>query len=182
MEALTQLFDLDVAEIIIGLVIILLAIKYVIELLQWFANRFGIELKWLRNKNEDHALLISTTEELHKLQEEHAESVCQSIKHDKKLEESIVALTDTVNKIDEKLDSVQDMCERSIVASRESLGDRISQKYRYYINNNGIPEDEYDEFLALHSAYHNCGGNHTGDLKFNYCINNLQILPSENKK
>lgn len=46
------------------------------------------------------------------------------------------------------------------------LGDMINQKYHYYSEIEGIPEDEFDEFVALHDAYKGVDGNHSGDEKY----------------
>lgn len=55
-------------------------------------------------------------------------------------------------------------------ANRVSLGGQISQKYREYIKKGHIPLDEFDEFVDLHKIYKSLGGNHSGDLKFNKCM------------
>lgn len=68
-----------------------------------------------------------------------------------------------------------------MVANREVLGNTINSKYKHYIEINGIPEDEIDEFTNLHAAYKGCGGNHSGDAKYEYCINHLPIIPVETK-
>lgn len=68
-----------------------------------------------------------------------------------------------------------------IVANKEMLAEKINEKYKYYVSINGIPEDEYDEFVSLHSAYKGVGGNHHGDAKYEYCINHLEVIPVEKK-
>lgn len=62
------------------------------------------------------------------------------------------------------------------VANRVVLGDRINQKYKYYTRIQGIPEDEFDEFVNLHDAYKGIGGNHGGDQKFEKAIK-YRIIP-----
>ena len=47
-----------------------------------------------------------------------------------------------------------------------------------YLSNNGIPEDEVEEFINLHFCYKKCGGNHLGDAKFNYCMEHLPVIPA----
>lgn len=76
--------------------------------------------------------------------------------------------------IDKQIDSL-------MVAQREVLADRINQKYKYYISIKGIPEDEIEEFTNLHDAYKGVGGNHSGDAKYEYCINHLSVVPVETK-
>lgn len=87
-------------------------------------------------------------------------------------------LTDSINKIAVSDSQRDDQIDSLITSQKESLADRINQKYKYYLSINGVPEDEYDEFISLHSAYKRLGGNHNGDAKFNYCIDHLPIIPA----
>lgn len=64
-------------------------------------------------------------------------------------------------------------------AQMESMCDRIEQKCKNYIELNGIPEDEYDSFVRMFKAYQGIGGNHGAEAKYNYCINNLKIIPDK---
>lgn len=68
-----------------------------------------------------------------------------------------------------------------MVAQREVLADKINDKYKYYISIKGIPEDEVEEFTNLHEAYKGVGGNHNGDVKYEYCMNHLSVIPVETK-
>ena len=68
-----------------------------------------------------------------------------------------------------------------MAAQREVLADKINEKYKYYISVKGIPEDEVDEFTNLHTAYKGVGGNHSGDAKYEYCMNHLEVIPVETK-
>lgn len=74
-----------------------------------------------------------------------------------------------------------DYIDNLILAQREVLADKINEKYKYYISINGIPEDEVDEFTNLYTAYKGVGGNHSGDAKYEYCINHLPVIPVETK-
>lgn len=71
--------------------------------------------------------------------------------------------------------------EALLLANKEILAEKINEKYKYYISIDGIPEDEYDEFVNMHDAYNGVGGNHHGDAKFEYCITHLPIIPVETK-
>lgn len=98
----------------------------------------------------------------------------QSLQIQKDLTDSIVALTKSDSERNQQIESL-------IIGTRESLADRINQKYKYYLSVKGVPEDELDEFTSLHAAYKSVGGNHSGDAKYNYCIRNLPIIPVETK-
>lgn len=93
------------------------------------------------------------------------------------LNKNIKEISRRIGCIEEKVNKLEERSENTECASRESLGDMINQKYTRYIKGGGIPEDELDQFIDLHAAYKRVGGNHSGDAKFNYCINSLPILP-----
>lgn len=90
-------------------------------------------------------------------------------------------LTDSISKIACGNENRDKQMENIITSEKESLADRINQKYKHYLSINGIPEDEVDEFVSLHAAYKAVGGNHHGDAKFNYCMEHLPIIPVEVK-
>lgn len=92
----------------------------------------------------------------------------------KELTDSIKQLADANASRDEKIENI-------IISQKETLADRINQKYKHYLSIGGIPEDEVDEFISLHSSYNLCGGNHFGDAKFKYCIDHLPIIPVDVK-
>lgn len=90
-------------------------------------------------------------------------------------------LTDAINVLAESGSERTRQMDSLIAATKESLGDRINQKYKYYLSLRGIPEDELDEFTSLHTAYAAVGGNHSGDAKYKYCMENLPVIPVEIK-
>lgn len=98
----------------------------------------------------------------------------QSIKIQKELTDSIKDIVKRNSTKDKQIDNL-------MIAQREVLADKINEKYKYYISINGVPEDEVDEFTNLHTAYKGVGGNHSGDAKYEYCINHLPVIPVETK-
>lgn len=94
-------------------------------------------------------------------------------------------LNDISNKIGDislRFDKIDEKNVATEFALKEVIADRINQKYKEYLGKNGIPEDEVDEFVSLHSAYKGIGGNHTSDIKFDYCMTHLPILPCLNEE
>jgi len=94
MEAITQLFKLDVVSIIIGIFIILSAIISMITIVSKFMEYIGKPIKWVKGKDKDHELLLCTNERLDALQKQREEDVEQSIKHDKAISDDLKSLTD----------------------------------------------------------------------------------------
>ncbi len=217
MSNLTQLTQINLPTVLLGLCAIVFAGRTLWELFEWVFKKLGLEFKWMRKSNEDHELLVATVKNLEALQKKHLEDVESTEKREETLRNDLTKLVNDIktanaetqkninqfadnrihdrqqsfdiqkqltNSIDSirKSDEERDVkMEAIIVAQKELLADRINQKYKVYLNMRGIPEDEYEEFIALHAAYKGVGGNHNGDAKFDYCMNNLPILPVEIK-
>ena len=101
----------------------------------------------------------------------------QSFEIQKKLTESMEKLADAIGRIEEFNSVKEKQLDNLIESQKEILAEKINEKYKYYLSIDGIPEDEYDEFVSLHEAYKSTGGNHHGDAKFNYCIKHLKVIP-----
>lgn len=98
----------------------------------------------------------------------------QSLEIQKELTDSIKSIVVYNSNKDKQIDNL-------MAAQREILADKINEKYKCYISIKGIPEDEVDEFTNLHTAYKGVGGNHSGDAKYEYCMNHLEVIPVKTK-
>lgn len=98
----------------------------------------------------------------------------QSLEIQKELTDSIKSIAVYNSSKDKQIDNL-------MAAQREVLADKINEKYKCYISIKGIPEDEIDEFTNLHTAYKGVGGNHSGDAKYEYCMNHLEVIPVKTK-
>lgn len=211
MSELKQLMEIDWWYIVISLCILLVVIKFIWTLLDWLLfDKLGIETKKMKQHREDRELLeetnrlaTATAKNLVELQERctkdeeefrsNLTSYMEESRKDRKaLHDEMTKFTD--NRINDRKQSLEIQRELKesiasrdvrndslIVAIKEMLAEKINEKYKYYINIKGIPEDEYDEFVSLHDAYNRVGGNHHGDAKFQYCIKHLPIIPVETK-
>lgn len=192
MDSITNLFEIDYFAVFVSICTILFAFKAISSLLEWIVTKWGLETKSMRRHREEHDLLIATANGLNSLSQKHEDSVVQSIRHDKLIKEDLScfireikdSIGNTQNEIKQFAENrVYDRAQLDalIAATKESLGDRINQKYKYYLSLRGIPEDELDEFTSLHTAYAAVGGNHSGDAKYKYCMENLPVIPVEIK-
>lgn len=93
MDIITQLFKQDFPSLILGSFIVISAIITVYEIIGKFSKIIGKPVKWVREKERDHDLIIQTTKRLNELQNQHEESVKQSIRHDKIIREDLENLT-----------------------------------------------------------------------------------------
>lgn len=197
--AILSVLQLDIVSIVIGIFIIISAIVSSATLIGKFCELIGKPVKWFQGKNKDHDILMTTVkseEELNTTMMNFIKEVRSSIAetqsnisqfaenriHDREQSFSIQKeLTDSIKELAEGHKARDKQITALMTANKESLADRINQKYKYYLSIGGIPEDEYDEFVSLHSAYKALGGNHTGDAKFNYCMEHLSIIPVDVK-
>lgn len=94
MEIIPELFKQDFSSLIIGFFIILSSVIAIYEIIGKFSSIIGKPVKWVRQKENDHLLLLQTIENVDVLQKEHDESVKQSIRHDEIIREDLKKLTD----------------------------------------------------------------------------------------
>lgn len=192
MDAIIELFKQDLSSLILGIFILMSAIIAGYEIVCKFFSIFGKPIGAMKERKTDHKLLLQTSKNLAELQEKHTEDTKQSIEHSRKIQnelsvfmkemkDSVVTTQNEIKNIVETNSSRDDQIDSLMIAQREIMGDRINQKYKYYLKLNGIPADEVDEFTNLHMAYKGCGGNHSGDAKYEYCMNHLHIIPVETK-
>ena len=118
--------------------------------------------------------ISDTQSEIKKFAENRVNDRKQSLEIQKGLTDSIKNIVAYNSGKDMQIDNL-------MAAQREVLADKINEKYKYYISIKGIPEDEVDEFTNLHTAYKGVGGNHSGDAKYEYCMNHLEVIPVKTK-
>ncbi len=92
MDAITKLTTLDFSYIFISVFVILIGIKLIISLFEWFVEKLGLETKWMKRKREDHELLIKTSQNLAELQKRHNEDMCESDRHDTEIQKDLKEL------------------------------------------------------------------------------------------
>lgn len=193
MEDITAFARADFYSVFIAVFTILIGLKAIVSLFEWITGKLGLETKWTKQRKKEHELLHQTSKNLAELQDKHVKSVEQSIMYDKEIKEELSAfmtnmthsVEDLKNKQNEIVCTVNKIVESNKIrdeAAIEEMCDRIGQKTRYYINVlHGIPEDEYDDFVRLFSAYEAIGGNHGAKKKYEYCINHLEVLPIQKR-
>lgn len=148
MDILNMLFKQNIGTLMFGIFIIICSINVVLKSISDFCAYINLPFGWVKKRDEDHIILQKLVSDYSKKEE---------------------AM--------EKLISTQDTkIELLMSAQKEMMLEKINDKYKHYIAINGIPKDEIDDFISLHNVYKSIGGNHNGDVKFDYCINNLQII------
>lgn len=68
MDAITALTKTDFSSLILSVLIVLTGMKSATSVFEWAIKKFGLETAWNRRKQEDHALLMQTSQKLTVLQ------------------------------------------------------------------------------------------------------------------
>lgn len=156
MDAITDLLLIDFSSFLTTLFAALFGILALISLLEKTADHLGIELKWLRKKREDHALLIATVRRLDALQDKHDGSVAASIRNDALIREDLSAVSQKMDSISSQLAEMQKKADETEMAK---LKDTLVASYRKYKNAGEWSRLEHDAFWDLFHSYEAHGGN-----------------------
>lgn len=155
MNAIKELTTLDFSLVFVSVFIILIGIKAIVSLFEWFIEKLGLETKGMRKKKEEHNLLIQTSQGLIQLQEKHEESVRQSIRHDEIIKADISSLTDKVNEIADTLSVMQ---KKDNETKLKELKGSLIRYYHKYKDIGEWSKLEKDAFWDLFDDYEKRGG------------------------
>lgn len=89
MDEIIALTQIDFASVFFSVLAIFIGLKAVSSIFEWVVEKFGLETKWMREKREEHNLLLKTSQNLSELQAKHKEDVQQSIAHDEKIQNEL---------------------------------------------------------------------------------------------
>ncbi len=136
MDTIKELTTLDFSCIFISVFIILIGIKSIVSLFEWFIDKLGLETKWMKRKREDHELLIKTAQNVLELQNKHMEDMKDSDNHDEEMRKDIKNLTELfvekqINDYRWEIINLADKISNGKVVSRECYKHAISTYERY---------------------------------------------------
>lgn len=131
MDTIKQLTELDYRTLIIGVAVVAAAFKVICEFCTWFVGFLGLETKKMRQRREEHELLIKTSNNLNALQEKQEEDVRQSIEHDQRIKNDLKNVTNTLLEVKEEVTLMRTQRDNDKLAEYK---DKIGQSYRYYKN------------------------------------------------
>ena len=105
-------------------------------------------------------------------------------KQRKEMWDEIKAMRDETRRGFEKTEAQNKELEKQVIGLKEAnimiLGDRLTQKTKYYLRTGYIPAEEMTEYRALYDSYKNMGGNHGVDDLVEKTIETLPLQPSDN--
>ena len=102
MEDILRLFSTDISSVIVGIFVLLSAFIAIHEIIIKTCEIFNVPIKWVKNKNADHNLLIQTTNELKSLEQQCEKDVRESNEHDKIIEDKLDKLSNVI--LDKQID------------------------------------------------------------------------------
>ena len=122
MEAITELFRLDILSVFTGLFLILSAIIAMTTIIGKFSEIIGKPVKWIKKKNEDHELLIKTSETLDALCKKQENDTYESIKHDECIRKDLnVSIKDIHDTIKETQSQIRQFSENRVHDRKQSM-------------------------------------------------------------
>lgn len=157
MNEIIELTKIDFVYVFVSVFVILVGIKFAISLFEWIVEKLGLETKWMRQKREEHNLLIQTSQGLIKLQEHHKKDIERSDERDEEISNDIKKLTkmfvdkeindyrweiiNLADKISSDKTSVSKECLRHAISTYE--------KYEKIIVENGLINGEVEISIEI---------------------------------
>lgn len=156
MSDIIELTKIDFVYVFVSVFVILVGIKVIISLFEWIVNKLGLETKWMRQKREEHELLIQTSQNLTALQEKHKEDVERSDRRDEEISADIKRLTQMF--VDKEIDDMR--WEINNFATKVSEGSlcnkdsfkhciHVYEKYEKILEENGLENGEVEISMEL---------------------------------
>lgn len=163
-----QLMELDIIGVLIGVFVILEALKLMTELISWICNKFGIQSRFFNEKKKNKELL-----------EEATQSLKVSIDNQKELFKQQEIINEKMGQISDSMRTLEENIKIHGDAITNILYYTIGEKCDYYIDTlHGIPSNEVEILGQLGNSYDSMNGNHGLKNKIDYCLSGkLPILP-----
>ncbi len=167
MDELKELIQIDWWYVIIAVVVLLVAVKFVWSLLDWlFVEKLGIETKKMKQKRQERETLKTTTElakttakNLDKLWKrclvDEEEFRSNLIENQRDWNNAQNEITNKVSDIYKKLDEMEEKENKRV---QSEIKERIAQSYREYKKTKTISPEELEALEDLIETYEAHGG------------------------
>ena len=156
MNEIIELTKVNFSSVFIAVFVILIGVKAIISLLEWFTAKLGLETKWMRKRREEHDLLIQTSQNLIALQEQHEKDVERSDKRDEEISNDIKNLTQMfVNKeIDDmrwEINNFATNVSEGKPCNKDSFKHciHVYEKYEKILEENGLENGEVEISMEI---------------------------------
>lgn len=155
MEAIEKFLEIDFSAFLIICFVIMSGAISIYTIIGKFSEMIGKPVKWVRQRKEDHELLITTAQNLNTLQQKQTEDVKQSIRHDQLIKDDLSKLSETVDGI---ANTLNDMKEKDNITEVKKLKEKLVAYYNKYKNSDGWTSVEKEVFWDLFDDYESRGG------------------------
>ena len=156
MNEMIELTKIDYVSLLPTAVAILAGTKAILSLLESFVEKLGLETKWMRQRREEHELLIQTSQNLTALQTQHEHDMQKSDRRDEEISADIKKLTRMF--VDKEIDDMR--WEINNFATKVSEGKpcskdsfkhciHIYEKYEQILSENGLENGEVEISMEL---------------------------------
>lgn len=156
MEPIKELLNINFSYVLLSVFVILIGIKAVVSIFEWVVDKLGLETKYMRQKREEHELLIQTSQNLTSLQMKHIKDMEKSDAHDAEMKDNIQRLTDMfvdkqINDYRWEIINLADKISSGKTASKECLRHAIStyEKYEKIITDHGLVNGEVEISIEI---------------------------------
>lgn len=156
MNDIIELTKINFAYVFIAVILILVVVKFAVSLFEWIVDKLGLETKWMRQKREEHELLIQTSQNLTVLQEKHKEDVERSDRRDDEISSDIKKLTQMF--VDKEIDDMRwsiNSFATSVSEGKPCNKDsfkhciHVYEKYEKILEENGLENGEVEISMEL---------------------------------
>lgn len=151
MNEIIELTRINFSSVFISVFTILIGVKGIVSLFEWAVAKLGLETKWMRQRREEHDLLLNTSKNLIALQNKHMEDMIKSDEHDAEMKSDIRKLTDMfidkqVNDYRWEIINLADKIGNGRPVSKECLRHAVStyEKYERIIAEHGLVNGEVE--------------------------------------
>lgn len=151
-QALTHI---NFAYVFVSVFVILMGIKAIVSIFEWFIEKLGLETKWMRKKREERDLLKQTADSLTSLQKQQITDRQISTQHDKMIKNDLSKLSETVDGI---VITLADMQKKNNETELKKLKDSLVRYYNKYKSIGEWSKLEKDAFWDLFDEYESRGG------------------------
>ena len=129
METVNNLLEIDFITFIQVCFIIMAGVISSISIIGKFSEIIGKPVKWVKQRKDDHDLLVTTAQTLAKLKEKEIEDANQAIKHGKMIKKDLAMVSETMVQIKEEVTLMRTLRDNDKLAEYK---DKVGQSYRYY--------------------------------------------------
>ena len=154
-EILKELSNINFFNFLIIVFLIISAAVSSATLIGKFSEIIGKPVKWIKKKNEDHELLIKTTQSLNELQKKQEEDVKQSIQHDERIKKDLQTVSEKVDNIVVILDNME---RKNNTTEMKKLKEKLVAYYNKYKDIGEWSYVEKEVFWDLFEDYEARGG------------------------